>query len=179
MATPITRSLAASTVTVGLVLGLAACSSSPDDEAVDGDIVVAGSDYGFDVTGDVRTGATLTFTNTSDVEFHELVLLRLADGEERSVAELLELPEDEAGDAMTFVGVAAAGPGEEGRLVDGSLTLDEPGRYVLTCFIPEGADPDMANDAFFGGETPDGPPQLGDGTPHAMLGMLRELTVEG
>ncbi len=178
MSTPLTRSLAGCTVTICLVLGLAACSPADDVEGA-APLTVAGSDYGFDVTGDVVSGATLAFTNTSDTEFHELVLFRLDDDEERSVDELLALPEEEAMAAMSFVGVAGAAPGEEGRIVDGSLTLDQPGRYVLSCFIPQGADPAVAADAFFGDEAPDGPPELGDGTPHAMLGMLRELVVEG
>ena len=81
--------------------------------------------------------------------------------------------------AMTFVGVAAAAPAQDGEVVDGDLTLDEPGRYVLTCFIPVGADPAVVEEAFAGGGEGDGPPpDMGDGPPHAMEGMVAELVVE-
>lgn len=38
--------------------------------------------------------AELTFTNDSNVEVHEMVAVRIADGEDRPLEELLALPED-------------------------------------------------------------------------------------
>ena len=182
---PLTRSLSAVAVTGGLVFGLVACSPSVAEEAAGDDggsaagtVEVTGLDYGFDLASDDLTaGTTLTFRNDSEVEFHEVAVMRLADDEERSVDELLALPPEEAMAAMTFVGVAGAAPTEAGEVVDGDLTLTEAGRYVLTCFIPQGADPAVVEEAFFGEPGEDGPPELGDGTPHAMLGMVREITV--
>lgn len=179
----ITRNLSAVTVTGSLVFGLAACAPAEAEDPVadgpaEGVIEVTGTDYGFDVEGDLVAGSTLEFRNDSDVEFHEMAVMRLADDEERSVEELLALPEEEAMASMTFVGVAGAAPGEEGEVVDGDLELTEAGRYVLTCFIPQGADPDVVAEAFFGApEDQTGPPDFGDGAPHAMVGMVRELTI--
>lgn len=175
--TRVLAALAASTA-------LAACSTAEavDDDATtppttEGTLTVTGVDYGFEGADDpVGAGTTLAFRNDSDAEFHEMVVMRLADDEERTVDELLALPEDEAMQAMTFVGVAGAAPGESGELVDGTLTLDDAGRYVLTCFIPVGADPDVVAAAFAGGG--DGPPDLGDGPPHLAEGMVAELVVE-
>lgn len=139
---------------------------------------VVGVDYGFTGLPDepLAAGTELEFRNDSDVEFHEMVVLRLADDEDRTVDELLELPDDEAMSAMAFVGVAVAGPGQAGEVVDGDVTLADPGRYVLTCFIPQGADPDVVAEAMGGAS--EGPPDLGDGMPHAFAGMVREVVVE-
>ena len=175
------RRLSAPLVAISLLVGLAGCSSASGDEAAapDDDVVVSGSDYGFDITGDVTVGAELGFVNASDREFHEMVLFRVADTEDRSLEELLELPEEEAMGSLTFLGVSGAAPGEAGRVVDGSFVISEPGRYVMTCCIPQGADPEEISETFFGADPAEGPPDFGDGTPHAMLGMVREITVDG
>ncbi|MEQ9161428.1 MAG: hypothetical protein RLN74_01900, partial [Ilumatobacter fluminis] len=59
----------------------------------------------------------------------------------------------------------------------GDGTLSEPGRYVLMCFIPIGADPDeyLAAVAAAGGGKPDG---VAGGPPHFTAGMYAELVVE-
>lgn len=181
MSIPTRLNLSASLVVVGLVASLAACSAAAGEETAapdDGVVVVSGSDYGFDLTEDVAVGDTLELTNASDAEFHEMVLFRVADSEERSIDELLELPEEESMASLSFLGVAGAAPGEDGEVVEGSFEITEPGRYVLTCFIPEGADPAVVGDAFFAADPADGPPDFGEGAPHAMLGMVREFTVE-
>lgn len=163
---------------------LAGCNSADADTsdgtgADDETLTITGVDYGFDgFPESVAVGTTLEFTNASDVEYHEMVIMKLADDEERSVEELLELPDEEAQTAMAFVGVATAAPGEDGEVVAGDLTLEAPGRYVATCFIPVGADPDVVAEAFGGEEEPDGPPDLGDGPPHVASGMVAEFVVE-
>ena len=126
----------------------------------------------------VALGSTLVFHNGSQEEFHEMAVMRLADDESRSVEELLQLPPEEAMASMTFVGVAAGAPGQDATLVDGDLTLTEPGRYVMTCFIPVGADPAVVEEAFNAPEGDGPPPELGDGAPHAMEGMVGEFVVE-
>ncbi len=144
-------------------------------EATDS-VEITGVDYGFEGFPEtVAIGTELTFTNASDTEFHEMVVMRINDDETRSVEELLALG-DEAMASMTFTGVAVAAPGEDGTVVDGDLTLTEAGRYVATCFIPVGADPELVGQAMEGadGEQPD----LGDGPPHAMEGMVAEFVVE-
>lgn len=147
--------------------------------AADGTLQITGVDYGFEGFPEtVAVGTELTFRNGSDTEYHEMAVMRLADDEERSVEELLALPGDEAMASMTFVGVAAAAPTQEGTVIDGDLTLTEAGRYVATCFIPVGADPAVVEEAFSGAEGSDGPPDMGDGPPHAMEGMVAEFVVE-
>src|SRR5690606_30532325 len=125
----------------------------------------------------VEAGTSFTFTNGSAVEFHELVLFNIPEGEDRPIEELLALPEGEA-EAIVGepLGVAVAAPNEDGEVVMGELTVNDPGRYVMLCFIPVGADPDAVATAMAGagGEEPD----LGDGPPHAMEGMVAEFTVE-
>ena len=141
-------------------------------------VEITGVDYGFEGFPEtLAVGTELTFTNGSDAEYHEMAVMRINDDETRSVDELLALG-DEAMASMTFVGVAAAAPGEDGTVIDGDLTLTEAGRYVATCFIPVGADPEVVEKAFSGGGEQDGPPDLGDGAPHAMEGMIAEFVVE-
>jgi plastocyanin len=170
-----------------LVVGLlgAACGGNAEpaanaaDHAADADhaagatVEVLGVDYAFDdVPAAVEPGTSLTFTNTSDVEVHEMVVLRVDDDETRSLEELLELPDDEAEQVTEYVGMRVALPGEDG--LDG-VTLDEPGRYLLLCFIPQGAEVQPYRDAIEGDS--DGPPQVDGGPPHAAIGMASEVTV--
>jgi hypothetical protein len=57
----------------------------------------------------------------------------------------------------------------------GDGTLHEPGRYVVLCGIPLGADPQAYLDA---AQTSDGPPDVPGGPPHFTAGMFAELVVE-
>lgn len=142
-------------------------------------VAVEGVDYAFEnLPEEIAAGTQLTFTNASTAEFHEMVVIRIPDDETRPVEELLQLPEEELGaifgDAPPAL-VAVAGPGEEGMPVVGDGTINEPGRYVVSCFVPVGADPQAVADAMqaAGDEQPD----LGDGPPHFTAGMWAELTV--
>jgi plastocyanin len=174
-----------------LVVGLlgAACggNAEPADDADDADaaagatVEVLAVDYAFDdVPAAVEPGTSLAFTNTSDVEVHEMVVLRVDDDETRSLEELLELSDDEAEQLTEYVGMRVALPGEDGLdpenpdASDG-VTLDKPGRYVLLCFIPEGAEVQPYRDAIEGDSG--GPPQVDGGPPHAAIGMASEVTV--
>jgi len=165
-----------SVVVLGLIV--AACGGSG---AAEGTIEITGEDYSFaGVPELVAPGAELTFTNASGVEFHEMVVLKVADGEERTLDELLALPEEESDALVEFQGVLVALPEEDGVDPEGggtSIEVTEPGRYAVLCFIPQGADPAVVEEAMAGGG--EGPPDLGDGTPHALLGMAGEFEVEG
>ena len=183
------------TVTAALVVALgllgAGCGTADDDTAAAdvatpadsaGDAVeVTGVDYEFeDVPEDVAAGTSLTFRNASDLEVHEMVVLRINDDEPRSLEELLEVPEDEAEQATQFVGMQVALPGEDGFDPEtpdatGGVTLDQPGRYALLCFIPEGAEVEAYREAMQGDAT--GPPAADGGPPHFALGMASEVTV--
>lgn len=180
-------------VTSVLVVALAlltACSgddgAGPDtDDAAqtetDGSAVqVTGIDYAFEAPEEVSAGTALRFVNDSDAEVHEMLVLRVDDDETRPLDELIGLSDAEAQDVTEFSGMLFALPGEEGidpeaPDTDGSVTLDEPGRYLLLCFIPEGADPAVYEEALAGED--EGPPEVDGGPPHAELGMVHELTV--
>lgn len=134
-------------------------------------------------------------------EVHEAVVLRINDGVDLSLEELLDLPEEQGQEMAEFKGVAFAGPGEAGY---GVMDL-EPGRYGFVCFIPVGT---TSMDALFeeGGEgegaspgaeatasptgsptaspSPTGSPADGEGegegegpAPHFTEGMFAEVTV--
>ena len=102
----------------------------------------------------------LTLTNTGQ-ELHEARLVRLSDEETRSVADILASGEEPE---LTEVAFAFACPGASAEPV--AATIDEPGRYLILCFVPVGALP----------TTP--PEQLDSlGPPHVARGMVKELTV--
>ena len=158
-------------------LAFAGCATGTADP-VSGTIAVEARDYSFENVPDVvATRAEITLTNASGGEVHEIVLVKVADLESRTIEELLELPDEESESLVEFQGVLIAMPGEEGSNPEAggsSLTVTEPGRYAMVCFIPQGADPAVFAEAPVGDEGPD----LGDGTPHAFLGMVEEFQVE-
>ena len=165
---------------IAAILGLALVSACGGSGAVEGTIEITGQDYSFEGVPEIAaSGAELTFTNGSGVEFHEMVVFRVVDGEERTLEELLELPEEESESLIEFQGVLVAMPGEDGFNPEAegtSVAVGEAGRYAIVCFIPEGADPAVVEEAMAGAT--EGPPDLGDGTPHAFLGMAAEFQVE-
>ena len=115
---------------------------------------VSGVEYAFEgLPATVAPGRTAFVLSNDGAEPHELVLFKLADGEERPAAELFALPEEELFASLTQAGGAAAEPGDTG------LTIAdlEPGRYVASCFMPVG-----------GAE---------DGPPHFMEGMTADFEV--
>lgn len=149
------------------------------DQATGEQVNIVGVDYAFQgVPESVPVGTELTFSNESEAEVHEMVLVRIDDDETRPLDELLGIPEEEAGEVTEFKGVSVAFPGEDGTVVDGSLVVDEPGRYALLCFIPTGADPQAFRDAIESGDTEEAP-EVEGGPPHMTQGMAAELTVTG
>ena len=184
---------APATALVLVLAGIAACGdddSGTDDAArsestattlaeVDAQIVeVTAADYRFDdLPAEVDAGTALTLRNTSADELHELVAMRLAADEDRTTEELVALSEQELG--ALFAGppamVLVAPPGEDGFAAVGDGTLAEPGRYLVMCFIPTGADPGAYLDALEA--NPGQPPSVPGGAPHFTAGMYRDLTV--
>lgn len=135
-------------------------------------------DYAFeDVPATVALGTSLSITNSSSTELHELVAVKLAEDETRSAADLVALAPAELGaligDAPAHVLLAP--PGAAGFPVVGDGVLDEPGRYLLLCSIPIGADP---AEYLAAAQSSDGPPQVAGGPPHFTAGMFAELVVE-
>lgn len=132
------------------------------DECGFGTASVTAVDFAFDADLEgLASGQTMFEFNNDGAELHEMALIRINDDATETVAELLEMPEEEAEQKTTFLGVAFAEPGG-----DSTMFADlDAGRYVILCFIPTGAT------SFEDIETADGPP-------HFTRGMVREFTVE-
>lgn len=130
---------------------------------------VTAVDYAFeDVADEVPAGRTVIRLDNTGQEWHEAVAFRVADDYEGDVMELIMQGEQAAMAQLTNVGAAFAAPGEDGW---GALDLQEPGRYVLLCFIPVGTTEQAFEQMMATGEEPGGPP-------HLTQGMLHELQVE-
>ncbi|MFP5487404.1 MAG: hypothetical protein ACLGHQ_03760, partial [Acidimicrobiia bacterium] len=165
-------------------LVLAACGDDGDDVAsaeaapiTDGVLEVVMDDFHYgDLPSAVPAGTRISVSNGSDTELHEFVAFRLPDDEERSAEDIV------AGDLGALLGgseptaVLLAPPGGEQIAAVGDGTLDEPGRYLIVCVIPTGADPD---EYLAAAATSDGPPDVAGGPPHIANGMFAELTVTG
>lgn len=148
-----------------------------DDEAEGETVEVTAVDYAFEGLPDsIPAGSSIELTNESEVEVHEFVAIRLPDDEDRSIEELLQLPPEELTQVGTPSDVIVAPPGQAGMAVEGDGVLDEPGRYVIICAIPTGADPQEFLEA--AQESEGGPPDVEGGPPHLAEGMFAEVTVE-
>ena len=157
---------------------VASCGSDGDDEAAavdDGVLGVVMDDFHYgDLPDTVPVGTRIEVRNESRSEIHEFVALRLPDDDERPVDEIV------ADDLATLLAggppatVLLAPPGGEQIAAVGDGTLDAPGRYLIVCVIPTGADPDAYLTA---AATSDGPPQVDGGAPHVANGMYAELIV--
>lgn len=168
----------AALVAVALGLVAAACgddstSSSSTSKATT--VNVKAVDYGFEgLPSSIKAGSAIKLTNGSQREAHELVAVKLPDGERRSVADLVKLPEQQL--MGLFTGPAAlvllAPPGGGNQIVaEGDGTLKEPGRYLVLCNVPTGADAGAFMNAT-------GPGQVTGGAPHHVNGMYAEVTVQ-
>jgi hypothetical protein len=110
---------------------------------------------------ELEAGPTVfSLTNDSDAgELHEMAIMKLKDGVDLTLDELLALPEDEAQQHVESPPTGAfAPPGASG----GTTVELTSGRYVYVCFIPVGTTLDAE----------------GSGPPHFMEGMAGEFTVE-
>ncbi len=172
--------VAMTTALVALVLGVAGCGEEGSDLTNAGEVEIRAIDYAFDgVPRSVPSGTQLVLTNASDQEFHEMVVVRIDDPQNRPLGQLIDLPSEEIRGLVRRQGVLGALPGEDGVRLRGDTSLGEPGRYGLVCFIPVGADP-AAYRALVEAEVPGDvqPPEVQGGPSHASRGMFAELTVE-
>jgi hypothetical protein len=155
-------------------------SAAPEETAGDAGetAAITAMDYAYKgLPETLAVGSTLTLTNESEAELHELIAFLLPDDEKRPVSELAVLPEEELG--QIFAGepatVLLAPPGGAPQIeAVGDGTLSEAGRYIVICAIPTGADPD----AYLNAPPSDGPPEVEGGPPHFTKGMYGEITVE-
>lgn len=134
-------------------------SDNCDFETLD----VTATNYQFDGFPETATAGTtiLNFTNDG-TEFHEVVLVQVAEGEDRPLEELLALPEDQVSSLITNKAFVLTPPG-----VQSYVTADlDPGRYVALCFVPVGATPEALQSGV--------PINVEDGFMH---GMVSEFTV--
>lgn len=141
-------------------------------------VEVTGDDYFFKgVPAKIAPGTVISFTNASKKEVHELVALRVKEGETRPASALLQLPEAERDAAAEFRGVAIAFPEEKAITPEGPVTLTQPGRYLFVCVIPTGADPAAYREAVKNPNPSGPPPSVPGGPPHVANGMVAEVTV--
>lgn len=150
-------------------------------ESAAADATVTGVDYAFEV-GDLSAGDTVDFVNDSDKEAHEMVVMRVTD-DSVTLEDLQEqlLAEDSEGPPPDFLeeaGFAFAMPGET---AEQTVTFEQ-GRYLLICFIPQNAPPDLVAEMIesAGSEEPEVPSELASelGPPHAVAGMVDLIEVE-
>jgi hypothetical protein len=98
-------------------------------------IDVTASEYTFEGMPATVPAGTVAFSFTNGgSEPHELIMFKRADGEDRSIDELLALPEEEMFSALSFAGAAQADPGK----TTASIPTLEPGKYIGVCFLPTG-----------------------------------------
>lgn len=120
---------------------------------------VTASDFEYAGLPDTAATGELAVTLTNEgTNFHEIAILRVNDDVTMPAEELLALPMEEALASVAIKGITFADPGGSDTSF---MRFDEPGRYIATCFIPEGTTMDME----------------GTGPPHFTLGMLGEITV--
>jgi hypothetical protein len=122
------------------------------------EVSVDALEFAFDLDTDAAASAEggLAFsTNNIGQQEHELGLARIpADAD---IQELLQTEEEVPG--FEFLGgVGPIAAGESDALV--MLEPLAPGRYLMVCFLPDTS-------------------AVGEGQPHALLGMVREFTVAG
>jgi hypothetical protein len=124
------------------------------------DLQVTASNYEYlGLSENLARGATaLTLTNKGD-EVHEISIARINDDVNLSAKEILSLPMKESLAAITLMSYAQVPPGGSETTF---LNLAS-GRYYAVCFTPRGT---MAQHA------------PGSGTPHLMLGMLKEFSIQ-
>ncbi len=120
---------------------------------------VTAADFEYAGLPDTASTGEVAVTLTNEGEnFHEIAIVRVNDGVTMPAEELLALPMEEALANVAVKGITFAEPGGSDTSF---MRFDEPGRYIATCFIPEGTTMDME----------------GTGPPHFVLGMLGEITV--
>jgi uncharacterized cupredoxin-like copper-binding protein len=159
-----------------IVAGSSALTACGDDGETVGVLAVEMSDFTYGgLPDEVGAGTRIEVGNTSASELHEFVAYRLDDDDDRGADDIVaDVAALVAGGPPVTVLLAA--PGDEQIAVVGDGTLTEPGRYLILCAIPTGAD---AGTYLAAAATSDGPPQVDGGPPHFVNGMFAEITVTG
>ena len=168
-----------SAIALGLVaaLGLTACgddgtdpetdpaasgsttpSASASDDAMSGDVTFTATEYGFDGPDTLPAGkVTITLVNEGE-EPHEMALFPVEEG--RGPEDVLEFieenPELNGPPPPWVIGEGTGTFAKPGKTADPVSAKLEPGTYLAVCFVST---------------------KQSDGTPHAALGMISEITV--
>ena len=186
---------------LALTLAVAACGSDADDTVVgpsstssasapehgggsdhsSSTVTVGAVDFAFeDLPSRLEAGTRIDLVNHAEEELHELVAFRLPDDEERTAADLVQLDQAELGAVLggppALVLLAPPG-GAETITAVGDGTLTEPGRYLVFCSIPTGADPDEVPGTRRAARRAAQQPKVDGGPPHLVTGMFGELVV--
>jgi len=173
------RSARSSAIALGLVaaLGLTACGDdgtdpesdpaasgstaptpSASDDAMSDDVTFTATEYGFDGPDTLPAGkVTLTLVNDGE-EPHEMALFPVEEG--RGPEDVLEFieenPELNGPPPPWVIGEGTGTFAKPGKTADPVSAKLEPGTYLAVCFVST---------------------KQSDGTPHAALGMISEITV--
>jgi hypothetical protein len=130
-------------------------------------IDVEAHEYAFEgLPETAEAGRTIVRLTNHGNEVHEIAFAKAKDGVTESAEELIQLPEEEAGEKVEFLSSGFAMPGGSG----GALLDTTDGRYIAVCFIPSGMTPAAMDQMMTSGAEP-------EGMPHAMQGMVGEFTV--
>jgi uncharacterized cupredoxin-like copper-binding protein len=116
------------------------------------DVAVKLMDFAFVVPEKVKAGQRISVRNDGQ-QIHEMAIARLEDGQTAEEALAVITGQDKAsGPIEGGGGIGYVQPGRTTWIT----TPEEPGRYLLYCMLPDTA---------------------GEGKPHVMVGMTREITV--
>lgn len=123
------------------------------------EVRITAADFEYQGLPETLTAGTkaVTLVNEGE-EQHEAGIVRVNDDVTLTVEEILMLDEAEGMAAVTLKGSAFAEPGGTDTSF---IRIDQPGRYGVACFIPEGSTAGTE----------------GTGAPHFTLGMLGDFTV--
>lgn len=172
------RPLAVAAAVPLLLAALAGCGGDDGATAAEPPVLeIEMADFHFgSLPSEVAAGTRAEVVNLAPTELHEVVAFRLPDDETRPVDEIVGPDLGLALEGLAPTMVVLAAPGGEAIVPVGEPVFSEPGRYLLLCFIPTGADPAEYLEA---AATSEGPPQVEGGPPHFVHGMFAELTVTG
>lgn len=132
-----------------------------NEECADETMSVTAVDYGFEGIPDELTPGTYGVELSNEgKEFHEMIVVRKAEGTTQSFEEILALDQAQARELAIEVGATFAPPGGNGG---GLFELTEPGDYAAVCFIPVGSTPEAEEQS--------------SGPPHFTQGMIAEFSV--
>ena len=132
-----------------------ATAEVPDSALPQPDATIELVDYQFVVDG-LKSGSQLVRYSNDGTETHEAIMFRLQEGKTISDFMTFIQAEDDSSGPPPFDGEPSVTILSPGSVTYTTLNL-EPGNYILVCFLPS---------------------ESHDNTPHAMLGMISEQTIE-